>query len=448
MQARFIASLLLASTAAFAAQPTQPPVSQPPAPPHAGEITQIKQPPVMSVSDMIGAYGDSVPLKATLKDAATNQPLSGLQIAFAVDGTAIGDALTGGNGEARVQFPVETKWTVGQHSISATFHPAATGSQLPSTKGSATINILKTATKMGGSCSGATNLAVEFGGSFKYQGWLERVGDKKGLEGREVKILRNGQVVKTTATDSKGFFVAELTVPQIPTGADFQMTSEFEGDTHYTGSAAPTCTVTELPKLLGTVYIRTQVLPGDYRVGMPLTAICSAKKQDMLDADGQKGVKVSIRLQDEPMGGGTTNDDGNVAVMHLPQHAGGLWVNCHIDSNLWKDGTTSALGQTFVTIKPGYTKLEATGGGNVKSGQMFTVSATLLRVDGKPLSNAKITVGSSSGMTNVQGKVTFQAKAEGQFGLGTVQVPVHFAGNTDWDKSEDKITVHISPADN
>ena len=412
----------------------------------------VQLPPRLSVSNMIGVYGASVPLKATLKRRDSEQPIVGAKISFTVDGEPVGAALTGPDGEARVQLAVETTWAVGPHAIQAVF--SGDGAKTPGASGSATLNVLKTATGISGGAGGGglADYIVENGGDFKFSGRLYRVSDNKGLVGRAVEIANNGVVFKTAATDADGRFSIDVDLPKSASSLSFTLDAEFAGDSHYTGAAMAPQKISEKAPILGTVYLFTAASSplGEFRVGTPLLAVCTAKQENssMDWIDPQPGIKVQVRLQDTLMGGGKTDDDGRVSILYTPQQAGMFWVNCRLDTDVWKDGTVSATGQTPIKIKPGLTTLDATGPASAKSGQTFTVSATLKRFDGKPLAGRKVEVGGSSGLTDPQGHVTFKAKAEGSFGIGTVKVPVRFAGDSDWDKSEDPITVKITPADN
>lgn len=294
----------------------------------------------LEVANMIGVYGGTSPLKATLKRRDTGEPVAHATVTFSVDGAEVGSATTGVNGEARVDLAVDTHYSVGTHTIEA----AVRGSpETPAVKASATLAVLQTGTLTSGR-AGLNPGDVSFanGADFTYSGVLTRITDMKGIEGRAVIVLKDGVAYKTTATSANGSFAVDFNLPNTAIGHVFTLSAQFDGDARYTGSAAPSVKVTVRPPILGTVKLSTEVssLLGQPRVGMPFFASCVVKGGGQVAKEPVAGVAVRLKLTGTSSAG-KTNADGRITAVDVPQRGGTHYISCWLEDDRYEDGTVS-----------------------------------------------------------------------------------------------------------
>ncbi|MBM3496087.1 MAG: hypothetical protein FJX72_17470, partial [Armatimonadetes bacterium] len=75
---------------------------------------------VLTVVPVLGERGETVDLQAELKTSG-GDPVPGKEVAFTVDGTAVGNAMTDASGIATVQYTIAADAAIGDHAIQADF---------------------------------------------------------------------------------------------------------------------------------------------------------------------------------------------------------------------------------------------------------------------------------------------------------------------------------------
>lgn len=183
----------------------------------------------VATKPMIGAIGDTVPLRATLVSKVDGQPLAGRRIAFRVAGHDAGDALTGPTGEVKVDFKVPSD-PAGSYPLEARFTGDANHGPSVATS---TFGVVKAATHMIGM---SDPKVVNEGDAVNLIGRLDRTTDEGGLDGRAIAVMLNGQPVAKVATDH-GNFSWKWAVPKgAPSKASVRF--QFDGDALYTATGA------------------------------------------------------------------------------------------------------------------------------------------------------------------------------------------------------------------
>jgi hypothetical protein len=266
---------------------------------------------VLEAYPMIGAIGDTVPVKAKLRLQKTGKPVPGHTLHFRIGGQLIGSAKTDSQGMARVNYKVPNQ--MGPKPIGVTYN----GSSLcKSARASANFGTVKSATRieLHNNSSGYT---PQRGGKYGFRGTLTRITDQAPLFGRELLLFVNGKPVGKTATDQTGRFIETIDVPSDAPNT-LAVKAQFEGDDLY----APTAGVIHenvLPPPY-TAYLIWQGVTGKVGQTVTVTAMLS-KHYPPMPGSGVAGKTVRIwrerdrrwalpHVPSKPLGSATTDAHG------------------------------------------------------------------------------------------------------------------------------------------
>ena len=396
----------------------------------------------VATKPMIGAIGDTVPLRATLVSKVDGQPLAGRRIAFRVAGHDAGDALTGPTGEVKVDFKVPSD-PAGSYPLEARFTGDANHGPSVATS---TFGVVKAATHMIGM---SDPKAVNEGDAVNLIGRLDRTTDEGGLDGRAIAVMLNGQPVAKVATDH-GNFSWKWAVPKgAPSKASVRF--QFDGDALYTATGAAIDFAVRPParpailsfqgesgKVGQPVTLRARLfepppIPG---VGIPSTAVDFWLAQDGTDPGAASF----------PMCTATTNANGDATcTAHLPKLARNYKLNAHakVDPTIWKVEATSA---PPITVHKAPVHVAVTGPATAKIGQTMTIKARLTRTtDGSPLENERLLLPEvyANQPTNANGEVTITFPAPGP-NAGLHDFTVSFESNPNYESGYGDVKVTLT----
>jgi len=178
----------------------------------------------MSVPDQSGVITDTISLTATLTTLA-DDPVADAEVAFGVDGTAVGSDTTDATGLATVSYTIPSG-PPGDVSIDASFAGDAT---YAASSGSGTLTRQQVDTKLY-----VPNRTGEVNGSVVLRGYLLRL-DNTPVPGRSLTFKVNDVVVGSAVTDANGR--AESIYSPIPPGPGSRtIRVEWAGDDGYRAS--------------------------------------------------------------------------------------------------------------------------------------------------------------------------------------------------------------------
>jgi hypothetical protein len=181
----------------------------------AGEIAGL---PKLAVPGAVGQYGNHVQLRAVLTSSA-GQALPNLPVSFTVAGNVVGNASTGQDGIAVVDFPVADALVEGPNQMIVRTGGMSANSMLTIRKGAAQLSL---------STRRATN-------AVSLRGTLVNAGPGNApLAGRTIVLKAGNQVIASAVTNSRGEFDYLYTL----SAAHAQITAEFIGDDHYQASVS------------------------------------------------------------------------------------------------------------------------------------------------------------------------------------------------------------------
>ncbi len=209
------------------------------------------QPPPMpsqiSLPNVTAKPGQTVPIAATLSNGINSLP--GRELAFAVDGTGIGIAVTEADGTAALPYHTLIE-APGGHLMTATY---AGDADFADTTGYGVLIVGKAGTALF-----APDRAAPVTTSVTLKAYLRRTTDNGPVSGRSIKFSVAGVAVGSAATSASGEAVLPWTVDDGP--ATRTLRTEFAGDTSY---LACTADATLTAQTLATkVYVvdRTQMI--------------------------------------------------------------------------------------------------------------------------------------------------------------------------------------------
>lgn len=191
---------------------------------------------VLTVPPVEGDRGATVDLTAELK-TDVGDPVADRQVAFALDGTALGEGTTDAAGVAKVQYVIPAEETIGDKAILATFagsdpYLPASGSGVLTVKGPQVLIY-------GPDRSGVVGSTVDL------RAFLFRASDKVPIEGKTISFAVDGTPVGDAVTSSTGRATLPYVAPE-PAG-QYPLTFTFAGDRDYgPGTASATLTTLKL----------------------------------------------------------------------------------------------------------------------------------------------------------------------------------------------------------
>ncbi len=212
---------------------------------------------VLTVPPVEGERGATLDLTAELKTEG-GDPIEGRQVAFALDGTDLGEATTDANGVAAVQYAIAADATIGDMAIAANF--AGGDPYLPSSANGVLTVKGPQVLIYGPDRSGVVGSTVDLR-AFLYT----QVG-KVPIEGKTISFAVSGTHVGDAVTSATG----RASLPYVAPGpaGQYPLTFTFAGDADYgPGTASATLTTVKLTttmvvperkgKIAGTTVLRS-----------------------------------------------------------------------------------------------------------------------------------------------------------------------------------------------
>jgi hypothetical protein len=408
----------------------------------------------LKASPMIGAIGDTVPLKAKL--SLGGKPVHNHTLHFRVNNVSVGSDKTDGQGEARVMYKVPNE--MGPKTIQVRYNGSAECSAAQDT---ASFGTVKSATKI--TLTPPANVTA--GKPLTVPGKLTRITDQLGIDGREIEVRINN-VPAGKVTTMNGSFSIKYDVPGNKTGS-VPVEARFAGDTLYVPNVANAAVPIKAPP--AKVYLFWNNAEG--RIGDTITLTgCLGRSATTPCAQPVAGQKVrfwadrgprwhpSIQVPAFQLGSGNTNAQGKVTVQWKAELATGslsnkdlpqsytLWAHADVDYNQYslekKSDPTLKVNRT-----PSALAITAPAGAQI--GKTITLKVRLTRTsDNGPIKGAKVTGPFGVQTTNDNGEATANYTVSSQLGTGTRPLTFKFAGEHRYLPTENSKNIQISPSTN
>lgn len=289
------------------------------------------------VLDCTGTITETVTLRAYLRRVADSAPVPGKVIAFGIDGTAVGSALTDSNGQADLDWII----TAGPatRTIEASF--AGDGVYAPS-NGAATLTALSWLTKMV-----TFDRTARIGAQTELKCRLVR-SDNVPVPDKDINFYVDGTFISTVPTDTQGYAREGYVVPDGAGAGARTILSEWAGDAGY-AAASGTATLTVL-KALAHIWVRpTSAYPG--RVA-PLYAYF----RRLPDLQPQEGKTVSFSIDGTWIADATTGgaEPGIARYNYLTSglSAGTYTLRCTYVGDSWVDAGSGEAPLTVLRATP------------------------------------------------------------------------------------------------
>lgn len=299
-----------------------------------GGLTIVGDGSVLVADDAAGAAGTTIQLRATLTSATDGLPIAGRTIAFYVQGSWIGAAVTAaGTGAAEIAYTVPDSIGDTTALIEARF---ASDGQYASSTGTATLTITPTAT---------TLFTLDRDGvitrNIFLRAYLRRAVDNAWIVGREISFSVGGTPTGAAWTDGAG----RATLEWLITSGDPIRTIEatFGGDAAYTPSAGSATLTSRTLATKMTGLNRTGRITG-YTV---LKAyLYTTTNIPVID----KTVQFSVA--GTPVGSDATIADGRAQIGYSIPEAGGAGLRPIVAEWAGDDGYLSSSATTTLTVAP------------------------------------------------------------------------------------------------
>jgi hypothetical protein len=386
----------------------------------------------LATKPMIGAIGDTVPLRATLTSKADGKPLAGRRVAFRVAGKDAGDALTGPAGDVKVDFKVPSDPPPGSYPMEARFTGDADHG--PSSAAT-TFGVVKAATHM---IWMSDPKAVNEGDTVQLGGRFNRTTDEDGVDGRTIALTLNGQPLAKAVSDHGNFSWKWV----VPKGAPAKATVrfQFDGDALYAATGAAVEFSVRAPARPAILSFQGE----SGKVGQPVTFRARLFEPPPIPGIGVPGIAVDFWVAEDgndpgafsfPMCTATTNTNGDAScTAHLPKLARNYRLGAHakVDATIWK---VEEIGAQPITVSRSPVHVAVTGPSTAKIGQTMTIKARLTRTtDGSPLQNERLLLPELYGAqpTNANGEATFTFPAPGP-NAGPHDFSVSFESNPNYE---------------
>ena len=284
-----------------------------------------------------GAPGQTVTLKALLRRTADGTAVSGETVAFTVDGTPVGAAVTDGLGFARLAYAIPAGDAVGSsRPISASFGGDGTYS---ASSGVKTLTITQSATNLVvAASSGAPGQTVTF------KALLRQTVGSTAVAGETITFTLDGASVGTAVTDGTGFARLAYAIPAgDAVGSAHPLSVSFGGDGTYSASSgAKTLTISEYGTSLA-------VAASSGASGQTVTLKALLRRK--ADGTAISGKMVAFTVDGTPVGAAVTDGTG-FAVLPYAIPAGAALGSHPITASFAEDGTYAAsMGQGTLTVK-------------------------------------------------------------------------------------------------
>jgi len=449
-----------ATPAVMANKPITPPcgfeISQPGLQPTYQRPPGSKEQPTLKASNMIGAIGDTVPLKAKLSLKGLAVPNHTLR--FSVNGAPVGNARTNNQGEARVMYKVPNQ--MGPKTIQVRYNGTP---QCHSVQATANFGTLKSSTRV---FLEPPTGKVKAGSKLYMQGTLKRITDQLGLDGREISLSINGKPIgKVTAVN--GHFSVNYNVPAGAKGT-LVVEASFAGDPLYAGYLARRH-VNILPPL-AKVYLFWNKAEG--RIGQTITLTgCLGKSATLPCGIPVAGQKVrfwadrgtrwhhTIRVAPFQLGNGYTGNNGQVKVqwkveltnqqlspntpIHQPYT---LSAHADVDRDRY---ILEKKSDPLLKVLKSPSSISVSAPASTQIGKSITIVIKLRRTtDNRGIKGAIINGPFGSMTTNDFGTAAGTFTVSSQLGTGSKSLLFKFNGDQRYEASQKSHTIQISPSTN
>jgi hypothetical protein len=247
----------------------------------------------ISVVPLTGRVAQTVTLQARPRRSTDQAALVGKPVAFSIDGTPVGTALTEADGMARLPYVVP-EFGAGPHAIRAEFAGDTVYTGASNTN---TLTVLATHTYVG-----VWPVSGRIAQTVTLQARLRRSGDSLPLAGKTLRFLIEGNEVGTAATDSAGLARLPLPLAESIGAGTHAIRVEFAGDSNYNlSSATNTLTV-----LAANTYVG--VWPVTARIGQNVTLRARLRRSG--DNLALAGKTLVFKVDDIEIGSAATGEDG------------------------------------------------------------------------------------------------------------------------------------------
>ncbi len=411
--------------------------------------------PTLKASPMIGAIGDTVPLKARL--SLNGKPVLGHTLHFRVNSMSAGSDKTDGQGEARVMYKVPND--MGPKTIQVRYAGSAECSAAENT---ANFGPIKSATRLYLEAPSGT---IKAGGKLYMQGSLKRITDQLGLDGREVSLNVNGKPIGKVTTVN-GRFPVNYDVPANAQGT-LNVAAQFDGDVLY----APYQVRRHVSVLSPPVKVYLFWNNAEGRIGDTITLTgCLGRSATTPCAQPVAGQKVrfwadrgprwhpSIQVPAFQLGSGNTNAQGKVTVQWKVELANGSLSNKDLPQSYTLSAHADVGYDQYSLEKKSDPKLKVnrtpsalaiTAPANAKIGQTITLKVRLTRTsDNAPIKAVKVTGPFGQQTTNDNGEASASYTVSSQMGTGSKPLLFKFAGEHRYLPVEKSQNIQISPSTN
>ncbi len=294
--------------------------------------TAAKANTTLTVSAVSGSPGQTVTLKATLKQT-TGAVLSGASVSFSVDGASVGTATTSSAGLASLTYVVPAGDAIGStHPITAAF---AGDSGDNASSGSANLSVTKYSTTLTiPTVIGVPGQTVTLSATLKKNGAI-------GPSGKTVSFSVDGTTVGTGVTNSSGVATVSYAIPAGATIGSHPIVATFAGDSTYLASTG---------KGTLTVKYATTLTVANASGARGTNATLTATLTQTLGGAALSGQTVSFKVDGKPAGTAVTNASGVASLSYAISAT--ATVGSHALSDSFAGDTTdnAATGTGTLTV--------------------------------------------------------------------------------------------------
>lgn len=416
--------------------------------------TPVKDAVTIKTANMIGAIGDSVPLKAQLFHQKTGQPVHSHTLRFKVNGILIGQDKTDGQGMAKVTYKVPND--MGPKTIEASY---AGSDQCQPGKDTANFGTVKSATKV---VLNPPSQAPKAGGKLTVSGKVTRITDNLGLDGRLLTLRLNGKEVGKE-TSVNGNLSISVDIPA-NFGANGTLNAQFEGDALYAATSDNLNFSIKPP--MQTAYLKWTGAEG--KLGDTVTFTAHFTK----NANGSGGIagkKVRFWIDRGPrwaaphidaiaLGSDTTDASGKAVLSYkidLKPHQManhelplGYTMYAHVDG-VQDEYKQEKVSDPTLKVNKANTKVTISGPTSGKIGQVLKMKVKLTRAsDNAPIADQTLQGSTGTKKTDASGEIPFDLSLASGMGVGPYMLKSKFLGGKFHLPAEDSHTIQVSPSTN
>jgi hypothetical protein len=388
-------------------------------------------PTTVTVDNVAGQIGQTITLRAVLTNNDTSAGIPGKTLAFKVDGTALGSAVTGADGAATLPLAIPEGYPTGDHVITASF--AYDGTYRPS-EGTGTGTVNKADTTIA-----ADDKTAKIGATVALTATLTRNHDAAPVVNRTVVFKVDGTEVGTDATDAAGVATVNYVVPEGAGVGARVITAEFAGDGSYNAATDDATLTVEK----GVTALAVPNVVGTIGTSVDLSATLTVVGAGLPLA----GKTVDLKLDGTSIGTDDTDASGVATVAYLIPN--GTDVGDHaIGADFAGDANyegTSGAGTLHVNVNTTLVADDKSG----MMGETVALSATLTRADdndavpGKSLAFSVDGTAVGTANTDASGVASVNYLIPEAGGVGVRTITVAFAGDVNYLASTDDAALTV-----